>query len=36
MKGRGSKPTEIKDFLEASYQENSPTQINDYILDDEL
>ena len=36
MKGRGLKPTEIKDFLEASYQENSPTQINDYILDDEL
>jgi len=36
MKGRGLKPTEIKDFLEASYQENSPTQINDYALDEEL
>ena len=36
MKGRGLRPTEIKDFLEASYQENSPTQINDYVLDEEL
>jgi len=36
MKGRGLKPTEIKDFLEASYQENSPTQINDYALVEEL
>ena len=36
MKGRGLNPQEIKSFLNASYQENAPTQINDYVLDEEL
>ena len=36
MKGGSLKVKEIKAFLEASYQENPPTEIFGYILDSEL
>ena len=36
MKGSGLTPPEIKQFLQASYEEKAPTQINNYILDEEL
>lgn len=36
MKGNGLTPSEIKDFLQSSYEVNAPKQINDYILDEEL
>jgi hypothetical protein len=36
MKGGSLKPQELKDFLEASYEENAPKTIDNYILDDKL
>ena len=36
MKGTGLNPPEIKDFLEASYQEKAPKSIRGYVLDEEL
>ena len=36
MKGGSLKPQELKDFLQASYEENAPKTIDDYILDDKL
>jgi hypothetical protein len=36
MIGGNLRPHEIKDFLEASYDANAPTQINDYTIDEKL
>jgi len=36
MKGGSLKPQELKDFLQASYEENAPKTIDSYILDDKL
>jgi uncharacterized membrane protein len=36
MIGTGLRPDEIKNFLEASYEQNAPIRIDDYILDEEL
>jgi len=36
MKGGSLKPQELKDFLQASYEENAPKTIDNYILDDKL
>jgi hypothetical protein len=36
MKGGSLKPQELKDFLQASYEENAPKTIDKYILDDTL
>jgi len=36
MKGGSLKPQELKDFLQASYEENAPKTIDNYILDDTL
>ena len=36
LKGGSLKPPEIKSFLQASYEEKAPPQINDYMLDEKL
>ena len=36
MKGGSLFPHEIKNFLEASYEENAPESIDDYELDEKL
>jgi len=36
LKGGSLKPPEIKMFLQASYEEKAPPQINDYMLDEKL
>ena len=36
LKGGNLKPPEIKSFLQASYEEKAPPQINDYMLDEML
>ena len=36
MKGGSLKPQEIKNFLEASYEENAPESIDDYEWDEKL
>jgi len=36
MKGGSLKPQELKDFLQAIYEENAPKTIDNYILDDKL
>ena len=36
MKGSGLKGAQIKDFLNASYDENPPQRIGEYQLDTEL
>ena len=36
LKGGSLKPPEIKSFLQASYEEEAPPQINDYMLDEML
>jgi len=36
MKGSGLVVAQIKDFLKASYEENPPDRIGEYILDEEL
>ena len=36
MKGGSLKPPEIKMFLQASYEEKAPKQLDDYTLDEKL
>jgi hypothetical protein len=36
LKGGSLKPPEIKSFLQASYEDKAPPQINDYMLDEKL
>ena len=36
MKGGSLKPQELNDFLQASYEENAPKTMDNYILDDKL
>ena len=36
LKGGSLKPPEINMFLQASYEEKAPPQINDYMLDEVL
>jgi len=36
MKGGSLKPPEIKMFLQASYEEKAPKELDDYTLDEKL
>ena len=36
MNGAGLRVGQIKDFLKASYEDNPPIKIGDYLLDNEL
>ena len=36
MKGGSLKPHEVKDFLQASYEEDAPMNIDGYVLDEKL
>ena len=31
---KGLKPQEIRNFLQASYEKDAPTNIDDYVLDE--
>ena len=36
MKGGSLRPHEIRDFLQASYEEDAPLDIDGYVLDEKL
>ena len=36
MKGGSLRPHEIRDFLQASYEEDAPLNIDGYVLDEKL
>ena len=33
---KGLKPQEIRNFLQATYEKDAPTNIDDYVLDEKL